>query len=170
MYPLEFQPGVMHSILRQLTVEIVAVKFVLFKVYNLRKCVQLTKQHTDSHHKNKANESAFIPWLEKRFSSMEVEEKRKHDFQTTPMTECVATFVLPKSLIGETKSCIFFLITTVNQLVHFVHRLVVGHFDLVAQLREGLHGDASIHVGPIACPHFQETHKNTSSTAGFCTD
>lgn len=24
------------------------------------------------------------------------------------MTECVATFVLPKSLIGETKSCIFF--------------------------------------------------------------
>lgn len=116
MYPLEFQPGVMHSILRQLTVEIVAVKFVLFKVYNLRKCVQLTKQHTDSHHKNKANESVFIPWLEKRFSSMEVEEKRKHHFQTTPMTECVATFVLlhtplpkkSKSLIGETKSCIFF--------------------------------------------------------------
>lgn len=79
---------------------------------------------------------------------------KNHHFKKTPMTECLVTFVfLPtplqkksKSLIGE--------ITTVNQLVHLVHRLVVGHFDLVAQLREGLHGDGSIHVGPVACVHF----------------
>lgn len=79
---------------------------------------------------------------------------KNHHFKKTQMTVCLVTLVFLHTPLRKKSKSFIGQITTVDQIVHLVHRLVVCHFDLVAQLREGLHGDGSIHVGPVACVHF----------------